>query len=190
VVLAQVPPEVPVAPAVPAQEPLAEPAGQIEAKISAVDIENKTITLSTAEGEEIVLNVTDSTKVTRNGMEELGLGSAGLEQVKEGDMVSVSYDVESMEALSIDVLPAEEAVAQPREQAENETQATAPAEEPVMQPEEPVSEEPVAQPEEPAGEEPIAGSPEEVPGFEAYIALGAIGLAGASVVLSQRKKKE
>jgi hypothetical protein len=83
-------------------------------------------------------------------MEELGLGSAGLEQVKEGDMVSVSYDAESMEALSIDVLPVEEAVAQPREQAENETQATAPAEEPVMQPEELVSEESVAQPEEPA----------------------------------------
>jgi hypothetical protein len=86
-------------------------------------------------------------------------------------------------------------VAQPREQAENETQATAPAEEPVMQPEEPVAEEPmatepVAQPEEPAREEPIAESPEEVPGFEAYIALGAIGLAGASVALSQRKKKE
>ena len=142
VVLAQVPP------VVPAQEPLAEPVGQIEAKISAVDMENKTITLSTAEGEEIVLNVTDGTKVTRNGMEELGLGSAGLEQVKEGDMVSVSYDAGSMEALSIDVLPAEEAVAQPREQAENETQATVPAEEPV-------AEEPVIQPEEPAVEEPV-----------------------------------
>jgi len=68
--------------------------------------------------------------------------------VKEGDMVSVSYDAESMEALSIDVLPAEEAVAQPREQAENETQATVPAEEPV-------AEEPVIQPEEPAVEEPV-----------------------------------
>jgi hypothetical protein len=188
VVLAQVPPQVPVAPAVPAQEPLAEPAGQIEAKISAVDMENKTITLSTAEGEEIVLNVTDSTKVTRNGMEELGLGSAGLEQVKEGDMVSVSYNAESMEALSIDVLPAEEAVAQPREQAENETQATVPAEEPIA--EEPVATEPVAQPEEPAVEEPTSGSTEEVPGFEAYIALGAIGLAGVGIALGQRKKKE
>jgi len=154
VVLAQVPPQVPVAPAVPAQEPLAEPAGQIEAKISAVDMENKTITLSTAEGEEIVLNVTDSTKVTRNGMEELGLGSAGIEQVKEGDMVSVSYDAEGMEALSIDVLPAEEAVAQPREQAENETQTTVPAEEPIV-------EEPVMQPEKPVAEEPVATEPVE-----------------------------
>jgi hypothetical protein len=49
-------------------------------------------------------------------MEELGLGSAGLEQVKEGDMVSVSYDAESMEALSIDVLPVEEPVALPVEE--------------------------------------------------------------------------
>jgi len=110
-------------------------------------------------------------------------------------MVSVSYDAGSMEALSIDVLPAEEAVAQPREQAENETQATLPAEEPVMQPEEPVAEEPVAtepvaQPEEPVAEEPTSGSAEEVPGFEAYLALVAIGLAGTGVALSQRKKKE
>lgn len=31
---------------------------------------------------------------------------------------------------------------------------------------------------------------EEVPGFEAYLALGAIGLAGAAVALTHRKKKE
>ncbi|MDY6985289.1 MAG: hypothetical protein SVE93_02645, partial [Candidatus Thermoplasmatota archaeon] len=51
---------------------------------------------------------TESTRVTKDGIEELGMGSAGLEQIAEGDSVSVIYDSESMEALSIDVLPAEE----------------------------------------------------------------------------------
>ncbi|MDY6984940.1 MAG: hypothetical protein SVE93_00805, partial [Candidatus Thermoplasmatota archaeon] len=51
---------------------------------------------------------TESTRVTKDGIEELGMGSAGLEQIAEGDSVSVIYDSESMEVLSIDVLPAEE----------------------------------------------------------------------------------
>jgi len=105
--LAQVPPEVPEAPAM---EPLAQPAEQVEeqaeGEVSAV--EDNTITISTAEGEELVLNVTESTRVTKEGIEELGMGIAGLEQIAEGDRVSVSYNPESMEALSIDVLPAEE----------------------------------------------------------------------------------
>ncbi len=104
--LAQVPPEAPVI------EPLAQPAEQAEeqaeGEVSAVDLENNTVTLSTADGEELVLNVTDSTRVTKEGVEELGMGSAGLEQIAEGDSVSVTYNPESMEALSIDVLPAEE----------------------------------------------------------------------------------
>jgi len=134
---------------------------QIEGEVSAV--ENNTITISTTEGEELVLNVTESTRVTKEGIEELGMGSAGLEQIAEGDSVLVVYNPERMEALSIDVLPAE-------------------AEEPI---EEPVPEAPAGIPELPA-EEPA----EPVPSFEAYLALSAIGLAGAAVALTHRKKKE
>jgi len=62
--------------------------------------------------------------------------------------VLVSYNPETMELISIDVLPAEEPI------------------------EEPVPEEPK----------------EQTQGFEAYLALGAIGLAGAAVALTHRKK--
>jgi len=51
-----------------AEEPLTQPAGeQTEGEVSAV--ENNTITISTAEGEELVLNVTESTRVTKGGVE-------------------------------------------------------------------------------------------------------------------------
>jgi outer membrane biosynthesis protein TonB len=76
-------------------------------------------------------------------------------------------------------------IQQPRRQ--DETGATETPE--IQPPEEPVPEEPEIQPlpEEPT-EEP--GAPQQVPGFEAYLALGAIGLAGAAVALTHRKKKE
>ncbi len=81
--------------------------------------------------------------------------------------------------------PSSEVVQQPRRQDTNET----PVEEPIA-PEEPITppEEPEPTPAEEPGAQP-AGT-EEVPGFEAYLALGAIGLAGAAVALTHRKKKE
>jgi len=90
----------------------------------------------------------------------------------------------------IPAAPTEETgVQQPRRQ-----DVIQPPEEEVPEPvEEPVPEVPEIQPpEEPVPEEPAEepGAPEQVPGFEAYIALVAIGIAGAAVALTHRKKKE
>jgi hypothetical protein len=165
--MAQVPPE--------AIEPLAQPAEeqieeQAEGEVSAVDVENNTITVSTADGEELVLNVTESTRVTKEGIEELGMSS--LEQIAEGDSVLVTYNLESMELISIDVLPAEETLPTPDQPVPGGD--VLPEEEPIEEPAPELPEEPV----------------EQTPGFEAYLALGAIGLAGAAVALTHRKKKE
>jgi hypothetical protein len=129
VALAQVPPATPEAPVV---EPLAQPAEQAEqqAEGDVKAVENNTLTISTAEGEELVLNVTDSARITKDGMEELGIGSSGLKQLAVGDHVSVTYNKDTMEAQNIDALSGEQAESddatqQPEEPVENETQAPA-----------------------------------------------------------------